>query len=42
MAVSSKDIETLWKRYSEEAVPKGISVAHFFESYGVPHIRHHK
>jgi hypothetical protein len=37
MAVNSKDIETLWKQYSEEGVNKGISVAHFFESNGVPY-----
>ena len=27
MAVNSKDIETLWKQYSEEGVKKGYSVA---------------
>ena len=37
MAVNSQDIETLWKRYSEEAVQKGISVAQYFESNGVPY-----
>ena len=37
MAISSKDIETLWKRYSSEAVNRGISVAQFFESNGVPY-----
>ena len=37
MAVNSKDIETLWKQYSEEGVKKGISVAQFFESNGVPY-----
>ncbi len=37
MAVKSKDIETLWKQYSEEGVTKGISVAQFFESNGVPY-----
>ena len=37
MAVSSKDIETLWKRYSSEAVKRGISVTQFFESNGVPY-----
>ena len=37
MAVNSKDIETLWKRYSDEAVHKGISVAQYFESNGVPY-----
>ena len=37
MAVNSKDIETLWKRYSEEGVKKGYSVAQYFESNGVPY-----
>ena len=37
MAVSSKDIETLWQRYSDEAVKRGVSVAKFFESNGVPY-----
>ena len=37
MAVSSKDIETLWKRYSSEAVKRGVSVTQFFESNGVPY-----
>ena len=37
MAVNSKDIEALWKRYSDEGVSKGISVAQFFESNGVPY-----
>ena len=37
MAVNSKDIELLWKRYSEEGVNKGISVAQYFESNGVPY-----
>ena len=37
MAVNSKDIETLWKQYSEEGVNKGISGAQFFESNGVPY-----
>ena len=37
MAVNSKDIETLWKRYSEEGVKKGASVTQFFESNGVPY-----
>ena len=31
MATSSKDIETLWQRYSEEGSKKGISVRDFFE-----------
>ena len=37
MAVSSNDIVTLLKRYSDEYVKKGISVAKFFESNGVPY-----
>ncbi len=37
MAVKSKDIESLWKQYSEDGVKKGISVAQFFESNGVPY-----
>ena len=37
MAVNSKDIEILWKQYSEDGVNKGISVAQFFESNGVPY-----
>ncbi len=37
MAVNSKDIETLWRRYSEEGVKKGYSVAQYFESNGVPY-----
>lgn len=37
MAVSSKEIETLWKRYSDEGSKKGVSVAEFFESNGVPY-----
>ena len=37
MAINSRAIETLWNRYSEEGVPKGISVAQFFESNGVPY-----
>ena len=37
MAVSSKDIEILWKQYSEDEVNKGISVAQFFESNGIPY-----
>lgn len=37
MAVNVKDIETLWKQYSEEGVRRGISVAQFFESNGVPY-----
>ena len=35
MAVNSKDIETLWKQYSEQGINKGVSVAQFFESNGV-------
>lgn len=37
MAVNSKDIEILWKQYSEDEVNKGISVAQFFESNGIPY-----
>ena len=37
MAVNIKDIEALWKRYREEGVKQGISVAQFFESNGVPY-----
>ena len=37
MAISSKDIETLWQRYTLEAVPAGVSVNQFFESNGVPY-----
>jgi len=37
MAVSSKDIETLWKRYQEDGSKRGISVAKFFESNGIPY-----
>ena len=36
MAVNSKDIETLWKQYSEEGVKKGIPVVQFFVN-GVPY-----
>ena len=36
MAISSKDLESLWQRYKVEAVPAGISVNQFFESNGVP------
>ena len=37
MAVSSKDIEILWKRFSEDEKKRGVSVAQFFESNGVPY-----
>ena len=37
MAINVKDIETLWNQYSEEGVQRGISVAQFFESNGVPY-----
>ena len=37
MAISSKDIETLWKRYQEDGCKRGISVAKYFESNGVPY-----
>lgn len=37
MATSSKDIETLWNRYSSEVNKQGISVAQYFESNGIPY-----
>ncbi len=37
MAISSKDIETLWKRYQEASSKRGVSVTQFFESNGVPY-----
>ena len=37
MAVNVKDIEALWKQYSEDGANKGLSVAQFFESNGVPY-----
>lgn len=37
MAISSKNLESLWQRYKAEAVPAGISVNQFFESNGVPY-----
>ena len=37
MAVNSKDIEALWKQYSEEGFKTGISVVQFFEANGVPY-----
>ena len=37
MAVSSKEIETLWNQYSEGICKSGISVAQYFESNGVPY-----
>ena len=37
MALKGKDIEALWKEYSEEGVKLGISVTQFFESKGVPY-----
>lgn len=37
MATSSKDIETLWNRYSNEVNKQCISVAQFFESNGIPY-----
>lgn len=36
MAISSKDLESLWQRCKVEAVPAVISVNQFFESNGVP------
>ena len=38
MAISSKDIETLWNQYSEEGCKNGTSVAQYFESNGVPYV----
>lgn len=35
MAISSKEIEILWNRFSDEGVKKGMSVAQYFESNGV-------
>ena len=37
MAISSKDIETLWGRYQTEGVNKGVSVSQYFEANGVPY-----
>lgn len=37
MAISSKDIETLWGRYQSDGVSKGISVSQYFEANGVPY-----
>lgn len=37
MAISSKDLESLWQRYKAEVVSAGISVNQFFESNGVPY-----
>lgn len=37
MAINSKDIETLWKRYTNEGFKGGVSVCQFFESNGVPY-----
>lgn len=37
MALKGKDIEALWKRYSEEGAQRGVSVVDFFESNGVPY-----
>ena len=33
MAISSKDLESLWQRYKAEAVPSGISVNQFVTIY---------
>ena len=35
MAVSSKEIEILWNRYSKEGANRGVSVAQYFESNGI-------
>ena len=37
MAINSKEIEILWNRFSDEGVKKGMSVAQYFESNGVPY-----
>ena len=37
MAISSKDIETLWGRYQSEGVSKGVSVSKYFEANGIPY-----
>lgn len=37
MATSSKDIEILWQRYSDEGGKQGISVRDFFERNGIPY-----
>lgn len=37
MAISSKDIESLWSQYSEGIHKSGLSVAQYFESNGVPY-----
>ena len=38
MAISSKDIETLWGRYQSEGVSKGVSVSQYFEANGIPYV----
>lgn len=37
MAISSKDIEVPWDRFSKEYVGQGLSVHQYFESNGVPY-----
>ena len=37
MAISSKDIETLWGRYQSVGVSKGVSVSQYFEANGIPY-----
>ena len=37
MSISSKDLEILWQRYKEKAIPASISVNRFFESNGAPY-----
>ena len=37
MAISSKDIETLWCRYQSEGVSKGVSVSQYFEANVIPY-----
>ena len=38
MAISSKDIETLWGRYQSEGVSKGVSVSQYFGANGIPYV----
>ena len=37
MAVSSKDLETLWKHYTEVECKRGFPEAQYLESNGVPY-----
>ena len=38
MAISSKDIESLWSQYSEGIHKSGISVAQYFDSQFVKYL----